>query len=188
MKECGLLYPLILNKLPEFFINQSSMWIIQKDHEYYADSKRLVEAWFYDIPKGTLTTIDVFSSPSSFNLNNSHWYIIDFRQASDEALDNRINLLHFKSLDSIDQGNFIYEIYQSVKGLVVYADVPEDIPITLQSLCVLGMTTTTYVDELLKNGCSRGISASKFDKTSRLLFGYHRLEDQPKLVYWPCIN
>ena len=191
MNESGLLYPLILNKNPTFFVNQCSMWIVQKDHEFYADSLRLMEAWFSDVPKGPLTTIDVFHpSSSSLPLNIDQWYVIDLRQARDETIDNRLDLAHFKSLETIDQANFIYEVYRSVKGLVVYADNLDDIPLQLQSLCVLGMTSKddSELHKLLDHGCKWTCKSNSFSYVSKSLLGYHRLEDRPRIVYWPCVD
>ena len=67
------------------------------------------------------------------------------------------------SLSSFDQGQVLYDLYLRVKGLVVLASKVEDVPLNIQSLSVLTMTSD---DERWQ--------------------GTHRFEEQQKNVHWPC--
>ena len=155
-------YPLIFNKLPSAFEHQCTIWASPSPLVH-----QVMEEWYCEIvPKGEHVVVDVFS-PVKVELRANCWYVVDLQTSTNE-LTNEIMLEGLSSLSSFDQGQVLYDLYLRVKGLVVLASKVEDVPLNIQSLSVLTMTSD-----------DKSSSAERWQ-------GTHRFEEQQKNVHGPC--
>jgi hypothetical protein len=158
-------YPLIFNKLPSAFEHQCTIWVSPSSLVH-----QLMEEWYCEnVPKGECVVVDVFSpnAATKSKVSPSCWYVVDLRQSPAIFSTNKILLEGLSSLSSFDQGQVLFDLYSRVKGLVVLASKVEDVPLNIQSLSVLTMTSDNES------------SAERWQ-------GTHRFEEQQKKVHWPC--
>ena len=158
-------YPLIFNKLPSAFEHQCTSWVISQQDALYNDCLLLIHEWYTQHPKGSSIVVDVFSPVKAAlsSLDASSWYVIDLRLPAETSTkaSNEIHLPSLRSLCDFDQGQILFDIYSRVKGLVVFASSPKDLPINLRHLCVLSMVAQ-----------------------EKEMTGTHRFEEQEKSVSW----
>ena len=178
-------YPLILNRSPATYIHQASTFIVKKTHEQYSQLCGIIDLWYLDaVGKGTNVSINCTSKLDMDDLVPKKWYIIDFREQPDTSFTNCITLKNFDKLSAHAQARLAFEIYEKVKGLVIFADHIKQVPLTLMSLSVWGLTEG-YSKELtnfLRNGCTETPKNYAVLKTTNELSGYTRFENMPTFV------
>ena len=144
----------------------------------------MMEHWFTDCPKGKEYSIDCTKQFSINELSTRAWYVIDLRSKPDKWT-NQIHLQHLEKCSEDAKARMCFTIYEKVKSLIIYADKIQDIPKTLSTLSVLGLTQekgndcatflTTIVSKTPHNMIPYNIDHKQ-------LCGVHRFEDQPVFV------
>jgi hypothetical protein len=181
--------PLILNRQPGNFTRQVSCFVVPADHALYGDLRELIENWYVDVPAGSSMSINVTSKIDYDETVPKCWYVIDFRKTPDaKKWKNKIELKNWDKLTAFAQARIIFELYEKVKGLVVFADTPDDIPETMWSNCVLGLTnqSTEVLTQIIQKGVFlTPTNAYTLKSSTDYLGGFHRFESMPTYVQWP---
>jgi len=175
--------PLIFKREPQSYMRQSTMFIVSKNHSEYNTLKKSIENWYIDCPKGHTIDIDCTSKFDDTDFQSKCWYVIDLRKDKD-TFKNLINLTNFEKLPNFAQCRLSFNIYEKVKGLVIFADSIDDIPDTLKTQAVIGLTSgnTLSLFNLLRDGCSDSPNRNIPIKRDSTLAGFHRFEAAPTFV------
>ena len=186
------LYPMVWKRNPSSFLHVAATFIVDKKHPHYAALKQMVCNWFLDVPMGSKALIDMTSKFSwDDDLVKKNWYVVDLRADPDTTWTNAVTLKNWSKLSIHAQNRLLFEMYEKVKGLVVIADKVDDVPETITTLSVTGLTT--HKDEQLWTFIHRGMfETPRFtipfneDLHSTTMYGFHRFEDTPRYTYWPA--
>jgi len=180
--------PLILNRNPSQFTRQVSTFVLPTSHSQYAELKELLRNWYTDVPIGKGFSVDCTTKLDYDEIVPKCWYILDLRAKPDETLKNRIVMKHWDQLPAFAQTRLAFELYEKVKGLVVFADKYSDVPATLWANSVLGLSSETSADftEFIRSGVmvTANNNANIVRTNSDTLAGYHRFECMPTFVEW----
>ena len=157
----------------------------------YSQLRELIHNWYLDVNAGKSFSLDMTSKLDYDDTVPKCWYIIDLRAKPDQSFKNVITLKHWNSLPAFAQSRIIFELYEKVKGLVVFADKAEDIPSTIWTNAVWGLT---YVEEGCSGNLNHFISNGVFltpqsacplvEVKANQLHGFHRFESMPTYVTW----
>ena len=177
-------YPLILNRSPTTYQHQASMFIVDKEHADYSTLLSILSNWYLDVQKGSRISIDCTAKLDLDDLVPKHWYVMDLRNQPDTTLKNTIVLKNFDKLSAHAQSRIAFEIYEKVKGVVVFADDLEQVPSTLSTLSVWGLTQgfSKELTNFLRFGCTETPKNYAVFKTKNTLAGYTRFENMPTFV------
>ena len=175
--------PLIFKRDPQSYMRQTTMFIVQKQHQDYDALKKCLENWYIDCPKGHTIDIDCTAKFDDTEFQSKCWYVIDLRKDKD-TFKNSINLTNLDKLPTFAQCRLSFHIYEKVKGIVIFADEVDDIPETLKTQAVIGLTSgnTPNLFNLLRDGCTDSPNRNIPIKRDNTLGGYHRFEAAPTFV------
>ena len=164
----------ILTRNPETFLHSCSSFVIPKNHAKYQAFKDYLMNWYADVRKGNSTTINVQGKFDDSDLDPKAWYIIDLRKDKDTTFTNGVMLEKWAQVDTSVRNKTLFDIYDRVKGIVIFADTIEDIPATLWTVSVWSMSSNGCLiapedrrpDTSLLHGCLyRGVNTVPLVKT-----------------------
>lgn len=175
--------PLIFKRDPSTYMRQTTMFILPKQHPEYINLKKSLENWYIDTTKGHTIDIDCTAKLDDTDLQSKCWYVIDLRKDKD-TFKNSLNLHNIEKLPDFVKCRLAFHIYEKTKGIVIFADAIEDIPYTLRTAAVIGLThgKTKELFDLLRDGCTEVPNRSIPIKRDDSLGGYHRFEAAPTFV------
>jgi hypothetical protein len=119
------------------------------------------------------------------------------RTDRDEGLKNVLSFDGWSTIPDFVRHRWAYEIYNKVRGIVVFADNLDAVPKMWQSFAVLGLTSQQNT-VAIRDLCFHGVyhtphnvnpvraCSGEFGQHPELLLGYHRFDEQQTFVYWPC--
>lgn len=188
-------FPLIFSRSPASFKHQATVYDVSKDHQYYSELKSLVCNWYFEVPEGDKVLLNCTGKHDYDEIEARKWYIVDLREQAD-TFANQIVLCNWSKVPRDVQTRIMFDLYQRSKGLVVFCDNINDVPRTLLSLCVLGLTAKgdpRSLRDITMNGTSHTpmdieVRYSSTTKYPNLLLGYHRFNEMQTYVYWPCFE
>jgi hypothetical protein len=175
------IYPLILKRSPLSYQHQCSLFVVPTTHHQYSMLKQKLDYWLMDIPKGKNILADMTARLDWDDITPKCWYIIDFRATPDTQLTNVITLRNWEKLSIHAQNRLAFELYEKVKGLVIFADGNSQIPAVWYTLASWGMTSqiTASFTLFLRSAINESPNNAVVYKTTDELGGFHRFENMP---------
>ena len=177
------LYPLLLSREPQSYSHQCSIFLVKKDHPDYDRLCKTISNWYSEIPRGTEVKIDGFEKYSLDEFTPKSWAIWDFRKDKGN-FSNKIQFTHWNELSPHTKNRIAFEIYERVKGLVVFADSIHDVPNVLRSLCIFGCSEQN-TDELYHFLMETCFTVPKNEipyRTDNRLLGFTKMEKEPTFI------
>ena len=186
------LYPMIWKRNPSTYLHSACTFVIDTKHPHYQGLKQLITNWMIDVPMGSKGLIDMTSKLNwDDDLVKKNWYVVDLRANPDQGWKNGVVLKNWNKLSHHAKNRLLFELYEKVKAVVVFADTVEDVPETITTLSVAGLTM--HKDNKLFDFLIKGIFETprysvplNEDLNDTKLYGYHRFEEAPRFTYWPA--
>jgi len=181
-------YPLYLNREPSSYVRQCSTFIVSTTNEHYDNLKQLIQSWYEDSVKpGKSTTLKMNAKFDHDWIEPKSWYVIDLRKQPDKKWKNVIILEDFLTLPEAVQNRLAFELFEAVKGLVIFADDIMQIPTVWLTMSVWGLSegNSVHLTHFIRNGCTETPQNFAIYKNSSKLAGYHRMENMPTYVEFP---
>ena len=179
------LYPLILKRSPTTYFHQCSCFIVPTNHPQYSHLMKKIRYWLMDIPEGKKINADMTARLDWDDITPKCWYTIDFREVPDATLPNQIVLKNFDKLAPHAQNRLAFELYEKVKGLVIFADHYSQIPAVWTTLSAWGLTSNTSLGltNFLKVCINQTPNNAVVYKTDDKLAGFNKFGDVPVFCY-----
>ena len=186
------MYPLVWKRAPQSYKHVCSTFVVSTDHPVYETCKQHIVAWHKDcVYPSYPAVVDCSGKVDYDDIQSKGWYVIDLRSKPDLTIRNTCTLKNMKKTDASVVNAIAFACYERAQSLVVFADSVEDVPRSLMTLSVVGLTTdeNQMCNDFIYTGCCKQVSPTNSmllttttSPTTRLL-GYNRFEEQPIVCY-----
>ncbi len=179
------IYPLIFKRKVSSYKHIACMFDVNKNHDKYNSLKDHIQKWFKELPSTKSSCVIDFTKTIDYSeLSPSSWYVVDLRKNKD-VWTNEIKMLNIDKVTEDIKSRICFELYENVKGIVLFVDVIDQVPKSLATLSCIGLSDKTGNDlaSFITKGCNKTPnSAIPLNKNTNTLCGYNRFEDQPIFV------
>jgi hypothetical protein len=132
-------------------LNSMTRWCIiacvPSDHKQYDNMKNYIEECASNVDKGQNATFDTTNDYKSNSTISKHkWYSIDLRKKPDLKLTNKLSLNLPTNYPDWYYSLYLDKCYNKCKGLVIYIDNINDIPLNIYARSTLGFCTFTETE------------------------------------------
>ena len=132
-------------------LNLFSRWLmiicVKKTDKNYGMLQSFVKDLTSNLESGNNVNIDTTKEILKNNeISKYKWYTIDIRSEQDTTISNKINIKFGEGVDTWYKSLYFDKIYNKCKGLIIYADSLNDIPVTILSRSNIGLCTFTDIE------------------------------------------